>query len=275
MKKIFITDLDHTFLRTDLSLSSYTKNVWNNQPHDALMGIATARTYKKTMQFLEGVRIDAPMILLDGALIATPEGEILHTCFMPIHIADEVIAQGARLGIWPFILALGDRGLYERFIYPKVCNDDQRAVLRHYSKDDHLECHEVMRGSGSDFKLVYMGGQAQLGALAQALEAHLGESVRLILAPEAYSNCYFLAVLPPNADKAHGIKQVLQHHAARHLSVFGDNLNDLGMFEYADIAVAVANAHEELKRRAHVVLAHTNDEDAVARYLEENAHAYM
>ncbi|MBN2894554.1 MAG: HAD-IIB family hydrolase [Campylobacterales bacterium] len=275
MKKIFITDLDHTFLRTDLSLSAYTKSIWNHRHKEAVMGIATARTYKKTMQFLEGVRIDAPMILLDGALIATVQGEILHTCFMVQELSDEVIAIGGRLGIWPFILALGKQGLHERFIYPKILNDDQRAVLRHYDADDHLECHDALRAGGSEFKLVYMGQEAPLRALEAELKAHLGDALRMTLAPEAYNGCYFLAVLPPNADKAHGIAHVLQHYDARHLSVFGDNLNDLGMFAYADVAVAVANAHEELKRRAHVVLEHTNDEDAVARYLEEHAHAYM
>jgi len=74
MKKIYITDLDHTFLRTDLSLSNYSKTIWNSYDNDAILSVATARTYKKTKQFLGGIHISAPMILLDGALIATSQG---------------------------------------------------------------------------------------------------------------------------------------------------------------------------------------------------------
>lgn len=275
MQPIFITDLDHTFLRTDLSISDYTRSIWNDQPKASVMGVATARSYKKSMQFLHGIRIDAPMILLDGALIATIKGEVLHTAFVDQGLADAVIEVGARFAIWPFVLGLGEGVLQERFVYPEVRNTDQSSVLRHYTKDDHLECHRHIRALERTFKLVYMGTQAQLEALHTELQALFGANLRFILAPEAYSGCYFLAVLHPNADKAHGIEKVLEHYATRHLSVFGDNLNDLGMFAYADVAVAVANAHEALKRHAHVVLCHTNDEDAVARYLHRSHDAYM
>jgi len=71
--KIFITDLDHTFLRTDLSLSDYTKESWNRAAKHSIMSVATARTYKKTLQFIKDIEINAPMILLDGALVATME----------------------------------------------------------------------------------------------------------------------------------------------------------------------------------------------------------
>jgi hydroxymethylpyrimidine pyrophosphatase-like HAD family hydrolase len=44
------------------------------------------------------------------------------------------------------------------------------------------------------------------------------------------------------------------------------------MFELAGVSVAVANAQEGVKKSAKVVLPHTNDEDAVARYLEALKH---
>jgi hydroxymethylpyrimidine pyrophosphatase-like HAD family hydrolase len=53
------------------------------------------------------------------------------------------------------------------------------------------------------------------------------------------------------------------------VTVFGDNINDLGMFEWAGTSVAVKNALEEVKQKADIVLPHTNDEDAVAKYLKE------
>ena len=51
MKNIYITDLDHTFLRNDLSISDYTKKMWNSYADDSVLGIATARTCMKTAQF--------------------------------------------------------------------------------------------------------------------------------------------------------------------------------------------------------------------------------
>jgi len=40
------------------------------------------------------------------------------------------------------------------------------------------------------------------------------------------------------------------------------------MFELAGKAIAVSNAQELVKEKAHIVLPHSNDEDAVAKYLD-------
>jgi len=58
MKNIYITDLDHTFLRSDLSISDYTKKMWNSYAKTSILSVATARTYKKTMQSLEGIHVN-------------------------------------------------------------------------------------------------------------------------------------------------------------------------------------------------------------------------
>ena len=77
MTQLFLTDLDHTFLRNDLTISEHSKTVWNSMAQNHIMGIATARTYKKSEQFLRGLHINTPMILLDGSLIVSPEKKII------------------------------------------------------------------------------------------------------------------------------------------------------------------------------------------------------
>jgi len=52
------------------------------------------------------------------------------------------------------------------------------------------------------------------------------------------------------------------------ITVFGDSVNDLGMFKLAGTSVAVSNALDEVKAVADLVLPHSNDEDAVAKYLK-------
>ena len=47
---------------------------------------------------------------------------------------------------------------------------------------------------------------------------------------------------------------------------FGDNLNDLPLFEASDEAYAVENAKEDVKKHATAVIGR-NTEDAVAKYL--------
>ncbi len=270
MKNIYITDLDHTFLRNDLSISAYTKNIWNDKAASSLLSVATARTYKKTAEFLDGICISTPMILLDGALIATMDKQVIDTKFIDREIADIIINEGARYGIYPFVLALNDtKELSEVFVHSSTLNMHQSEVLRRYAHDDNLVEEKKIQSREKNFKVVYMGEESLLRELHATLQTLFGDTLKFIIAPEAYVQCYFLTILHKDADKSHGIKSVQEHCGfdLNSLTVFGDNLNDLGMFALANTSVAVANAHEQLKEQADVILEHTNDEDGVAKYL--------
>lgn len=270
MKSIFITDLDHTFLRNDLSISEFTREIWNETANNSIVSIATARTYKKTVQFLKDVDINAPMILLDGALIATMDKKIIDTKFINKAVSDAIIDEGAKLGIYPFILSLADDTLREIFSYSTVLNVHQKEVLKNYKNDDHHNQQNNLRAMDDNFKVVYFGDEVLLRELALQVEKIFGDSLKYILAPEAYVGCYFLTILHKDADKSHGIKSVSEYVGfdLSKLTVFGDNFNDVGMFELAGTSVAVANAQEGVKKLAKIVLPHTNDEDAVAKYLK-------
>jgi Cof subfamily protein (haloacid dehalogenase superfamily) len=267
MKKLFLSDLDHTLLRSDLSISTFSRDIWNRVAQNSIMGVATARTLRKSEQFLRGLDIQAPMILLDGSLIISPDKKIIDTKILTKDIGDTIIELGSHLDLYPFVLALEDEKLNEAFLYPKIRNSYQDALLLRYDENDNLQ--ERVRAMDKNFKLVYMGDEQELIELKDALYKVFGEGLKYILAPEAYLNCFFLTILHKDADKAHGLKKVREFLDIdfEHYSVFGDNLNDMGMFELAHTSIAVANAHDELKSIATVVLEYTNDEDAVAKYL--------
>ncbi|MFT7003529.1 MAG: Cof subfamily protein (haloacid dehalogenase superfamily) [Sulfurimonas sp.] len=270
MKNIYITDLDHTFLRNDLSISDYTKTIWNSKSQNSILSVATARSFQRTSQFLKNVHINAPMILLDGALIATMDKKIIDTKFISKEIADAIIDEGAKFGIYPFILALADKNLNEAFLHSTILNVHQKEILNNYEKDDNLQECKNIRAMDDNFKVVYMGEEKLLRELEASLQVTFGDSLKFMLAPEAYSGCYFLTILNKDSDKSHGIKSISEYSGfdLSKLTVFGDNFNDLGMFELAGTSVAVANAQPKVKDKATIILPHTNDEDAVAKYLE-------
>ncbi len=270
MSQLFLTDLDHTFLRDDLSISTQSKISWNSMAKNHIMGIATARTYKKSEQFLEGLYINAPMILLDGSFIVSPEKKILDMKILSKKIGDEIIDCGAKLGIYPFVLALKDENLNEAFLYPQKMNSQQKELLTRYVKDDNLQECSNIKAMDDNFKLVYFGEKKQLEELQDNLKTIFKDEIKYILAPEAYLGCYFLTLLHKDADKAHGLQKVheIMEIDYKDFTVFGDNLNDIGMFNLAHTSVAVANAHEEVKKIATFISDYNNNEDAVAKYLE-------
>ncbi len=270
MSKLFLTDLDHTFLYNDLSISDYSKTIWNDMSKNHMMSIATARTYKKSEQFLRGLNLNIPMILLDGSFIVSPDKKILDMKTISQEMGDEIINCGAKLGIYPFVLALKDQNLNEAFLYPSKRNKHQSELLTRYQGDDNLEECSNIRAMRDNFKLVYFGEKKQLEELQNNLQTIFKNEIKYILAPEAYLGCYFLTLLHKDADKAHGLQTVheLTQTSFEDFTVFGDNLNDIGMFNLAKTSVAVKNAHEDVKKIASFVSNYTNNEDAVAKYLQ-------
>ncbi len=74
-------------------------------------------------------------------------------------------------------------------------------------------------------------------------------------------------VLPVGVNKAVGIKQYLEkidHNVKTY--AFGDGHNDLEMFDFVDVAVAMDNADDLVKSRADVITKSSN-EDGIYHYL--------
>ncbi len=271
MRPIYITDLDHTFLRTDQSVSDFSAKIWNGKSKNAILSVATARSYQKSLDFLNMLHLDAPMILLDGTMIVTPEKKLIDIKTINKDLGDAIIDEGAKFGIYPFTIALKDiKTLDEVFLFPATLNSHQYGVLENYHNDPRMQECKQMRAKDMNLKLVYFGDHKTLEPLGKHLEKIFGQALEYKLSPEKYSDGWFLTILHPEGDKAHALAKMMEYlqRDPSDVTVFGDSVNDIGMFKLAGTSVAVSNALDEVKAVADVVLPHSNDEDGVARYLE-------
>lgn len=269
-RAIYITDLDHTFLRTDQSVSSFSREVWNARSKEAILSVATARSFQKTHDFLDKLHLDAPMILLDGTMIVSPEKKLIDLKTINKALGDAIVEVGLKFDIDPFIIALKDMQLNETFLYPRKLNKHQKFVLKGYKNDPRLQFNPENKTMELNLKIVYFGDYATLKPLTEVLKKTFGDTIECKLSPEKYSDGYFLTILHPEGDKAHALQKVMDYleRDPADVTVFGDSVNDIGMFKLAGTSVAVSNALEEVKAVADVILPHSNDEDGVAKYLE-------
>ena len=267
--KIYITDLDHTFLRTDQTVSDFSAKVWNELSKDAILSVATARSFQKTHDFMEKLHLHAPMILLDGTMVVTPEKKLIDLKLINKELGDAVIAEGAKFDIYPFIISLKDMELNESFNVPTTLNLYQKGVLNNYAGDPRLRVHTQIRAEEMNLKIVYFGQLDTLKPLTEHLQKTFGDALEYKLSPEKYSDGWFLTILHPEGDKAHALVKVAEYlgRDTHEMTVFGDSINDIGMFKLAGTSVAVSNALDEVKEVADIILPHSNDEDAVAKYL--------
>lgn len=82
---------------------------------------------------------------------------------------------------------------------------------------------------------------------------------------------FFVEFLRPDVTKGAGLELLCKSQGIMMEDVvaFGDGDNDKEMLLLAGLGCAMGNAKTVTKEAANVVLAHSNDEDGVARHLEE------
>ncbi|BCD59976.1 MULTISPECIES: HAD-IIB family hydrolase [unclassified Nitratiruptor] len=263
--EFFVTDLDKTFLRSDLTLSKFSKEVWNNFKKP--LTIATARSYTGATKLLKDLKLQYPMILLDGAMICAPDGTPIKINALEKEIVDDFIDLIKKeFDERPLIVGL-DEKMQERFLYPKKLNIHQKELLQNYKNDNRVLNIEKLRALPKNLKVVYLGDEK----LLQSIESYVKSlyNVESKLSKDPYQDCHFLTFLHPLGDKAHALKELeaIQGVDAKEVSVFGDSHNDIGMFQWAGKSIAVKNALPQVKKVADEILPWSNDEDAVAKYL--------
>jgi Cof subfamily protein (haloacid dehalogenase superfamily) len=217
--------------------------------------VVTGRMFQSVRPYLTGPE---PVVCYQGALVADPvSGEVFHHVPIPVELAREAIAaiQDAGFGLNCYV----DDELYVARVTPEA---------QRYASFQRIELHVV--GPLLDWldapptKLVIVGEPAALDELGASLRARFGG--RLFIAK---SLPFFLELANPGVSKGTGLQVVADRlgFTAEDTVAFGDGENDIELLDWADYAVAVANAHPAIKERADFV-APSVEEQGVAQVIE-------
>ncbi|MBE1441726.1 HAD hydrolase family protein [Paenibacillus sp. OAS669] len=270
--KYVVTDLDGTLLRSDGVLSSFATNALNQAlDHGIIITYATARSYKSSTTVAGNVDWKYPLILYNGALLFDPVGmKKLDGAFLSPSLTGQVIRLGKSFDLSPLWFAL-DEPFEERVFHEPLKRKGELQFVSSRPNDPRFrelpELHHSDRYS--TLTLTYIGYKAELEPLMNAIRQQFGDFVHLHFMPDAYiADHYFLEVSHPKANKKEGLLKWAQRLGCdpEDIIVFGDNLNDIGLFAAAGTAIAVDNAQKELKAIADQIIG-SNEEDGVANYV--------
>ena len=268
MKTLYVSDLDGTLLRSDVSTSDYTNRTINRLARQGMLfSYATARSYSTSAKVTRGLDAHIPLIVYNGAMIVdNVTGEILLSNFFGSD-AHEVLSDLLAHGVVPIVYAFVDG--VERFSY--VPARSSRGVLdfvasrRGDRRDNPVNSTEDLY-RGDIFYFACIGEEEKL----EPLERKYRDVYHTVYQKDIYSGEQWLEIMPLAASKSNAIRQLREKLGCDRLVVFGDGKNDVDMFELADEGYAVSNAAPELKAVATAVIG-SNDEDAVAHWLSEHA----
>ena len=220
--------------------------------------IVTGRMYRSVLPYARAAGLDEPVVCYQGgAVVDLRTDEFLLHEPIPVELAREAIA------------AIEDRGFrlncyVDDDLYVAEITENARA----YADFQNLPITPV--GSLREWlerpptKLVAVDDPAKLDGLKLELQEEFGE--RLFIAK---SLPYFLELASPHVSKGSGLAWVAEHLGfdLAHTVAFGDGENDLELLDAAGYAVAVENAHDELKARADWICPGV-DEEGVALVLD-------
>jgi len=247
---LLITDLDNTLLRGDKSVSDYTAEVFRRcRERGILTAFATARAERAMARFIEALRPDC--IISNGGAMASVRGEVICQNLMSAEDVRCILTMSrAFTGGRGRITAQALSGYYCNF----TPDDPDRRGTAAYS--DFSDFAEPAFKVTAELERREWAEEITEACPACTVMHYTGEDWRCFSAR--------------NADKGTALCRLASHLgvAPSEITAFGDDLNDLSMMKFAGTAVAVGNAVNEVKDAADFIT-DTNEEDGVARYIEE------
>ena len=275
-KHLYITDLDGTLLNSKGSLSTASRELMITLlRHDAAITVATARHITSVQPIFKGVPLSLPAITGGGAYISSIEhGTHDYVNGMSSQTAWSVFDLISSHDIYPYISSYNGNDNLSYF--NQVSNAGMEWYLTHRREMNDKRLR-LIRDPGEALNetvvsIFVIGRLPEMELLCAELEEACGPLISMHILENLYSrDWYWLIVHDRKARKNWGAQMVMNQlgYEKSEVTVFGDDVNDIDLFQAAGRRVAVANAAEELKQQADVVIG-SNEEDSVPRYILED-----
>lgn len=271
MKTLYVTDLDGTLFTDDEKISLRSVRILNNLiDRGLLFTVATARSFVSAKKKIAELDLKIPAIFYNGTFIYDPvQSQYIVKHFLSGDSVEGILRINEKYDSEPLVHAINENG-EAKIYYKGISNQAQKSYVENRLENGDrrftlVDDFSVCKGK-QIMAVVYIGDRAELSPLFQ----HFKKDFELTyhFSEDHYTKAYWLEVSHPYATKMRAVQFLKDYLEADRLICFGDNLNDLSMFEAADEAYAVANAIPEVKAAANGVIGGHN-EDGVAEFLQK------
>lgn len=245
--KMIVTDLDKTLLRTDKSVSDYTKTILGKCRETGIKVVyATGRG--KSMDNVIPYKMFDGRIIANGA-VAYANGNVIYKRPIPY------------LAARPLLMACDRRGM-------KIASEsgDMHYSNFHFPHEWGFLPFKVVDFSRHDMDAEKMFAVTENQKDLVFIKRHIS------------TGCYFSVdreglamIMHKDATKSRAVSELARLWGIKQeeIAAFGDELNDTDLLSWAGIGVAMGNALDEVKAIADFTCLE-NDEDGVAAWIKEN-----
>lgn len=147
MKTLYLTDLDGTFLNNEAKVSERSAEIINYLTEKGVrFTLATARTYSSVIPMFRGVKLELPLVLMNGVCIYDPK-EHKTVSSVPIDDAagEQLIKIFDSFQKTPMLYFEKDNELTVEYIH--LNNDAERRYVSHRSELFQKALHRSSRSA--------------------------------------------------------------------------------------------------------------------------------
>ena len=254
-------------------LSGYAKRKLNALLSEGLrFTVASARNVHSVRALLADLNMNLPVIGSNGAYISEfKTGSPLMINSIDNDVAKEIFSLIGSHSSVPFVTS--HNGKEDRLYFNDIANEGMLWYLdeRTAAGDRRLRRTDNVEGKLDEriICLNVINRKEHLEGLFADIIERYAEHVEINYFENPYSpGWHWMTVYDRKATKEYAIKELMEmlDFPVDELTVFGDSRNDISMFKIATRAVAVANALDEVKNCASVIIG-PNEEDGVVDYI--------
>ena len=251
MIRMILTDLDHTLLKQDGSVSEKTLQILTAcRTKEIRFAIATARYWIGAERYIDLLNPDYE-ITTDGTLVHS-HGLCIYSCAFSAAETNSVISSIAEAAPGAEITAACGKTVYWNSYHISESEKLHKAVYCDYSSPLDVQANKIV---------------AELPDESVAREIATRTNCKL----QCYRGEKWYAFMPAASGKTAAIRALAEISgiSPEDTVAFGDDLNDIEMLRFCGTGIAVANAIPELQEAADEITL-SNDEDGVAKWLADH-----
>jgi Cof subfamily protein (haloacid dehalogenase superfamily) len=269
MIRLLALDIDGTILDSDGHLPAANRDAIARVIDAGVeVALATGRRYDFARPVFEKLPAPLTLILSNGAIVKTRDGETLMRSLLPCDTARAVLADvpehrasaavvfdRPREGQVVFEAIDWEHPRHQRFLAA-----NRPFLIESVPLEDCL--------TEDPIQVMFSGGCVEMRSLFERLQDAACE-FSVALTEYQHRDFSMVDVVRAGCSKGSALRAWSHHRGFARVEVMamGDNLNDVQMLEFAGTPVLMGNALAELKARGWPVTG-TNDEGGVARAIE-------
>lgn len=273
LKTLFVSDLDGTLLDRNAVLSDYSKHTINELIKTGMnFTVATARS-PWSASIIKELDLTCPAVMMNGVCVydtKAPSFKKIYPLSEKImHYLIPIVHEHSLSG---FLYTVKDNEIlvfYENVITPHAISFMNERIQK-FGKV-YIRAYPFTEYDFSGMTSIYYTVSDKKDALDPFYQRVKNiEGLRSEFYRDVYNkDLWYLELLSENASKANAVNFMKKNYGYDRVVAFGDNLNDLPLFELSDYCLAVENAHAEVKNKANEIIK-SNTENGVAEWLKVN-----